>query len=154
MPAYQIFMNQLENSATETISFISLNHEALSRLSKEKLLSLSLQEMLSIQNYFRSEAREPKDIELETIAQTWSEHCKHKTFKGEILYTEESSEGKKEKVYDDLLEQTIVRATLELKKKFCLSVFEDNAGVISFDKKQAVAFKVETHNHPSALEPY
>lgn len=147
-------MNQVENSASETISFVSLNHEALARLSKDKLLSLSLEEMLAIQNYFRLEAREPKDIELETIAQTWSEHCKHKTFKGQIIYTEESSKGKKEKVYDDLLEETIVRATLELKKKFCLSVFEDNAGVISFDNKWAVAFKVETHNHPSALEPY
>lgn len=139
---------------TEKISLTSLDDVGLTKLSSERLLSLSLDEMRSVQRYFRSVGREPTDVELETIAQTWSEHCKHKTFRGIIDYTDEESDSVYCRGYDNLLKETIVRATKELNKRFCLSVFEDNAGIISFDKKSAIAFKVETHNHPSALEPY
>ena len=86
------------------------------------------------------------DIELETLAQTWSEHCVHKTFKGKYRY-----EGT---VIDNLLKSTIIKATHDLNKPWCISVFEDNAGVIEFDDQWALCFKVETHNHPSAVEPY
>ena len=120
--------------------------EELMRISRDRLLSLNLEEMKAIQKYFRKIGREPTDVELETLAQTWSEHCVHKTFKGTIVY-----EGQEIR---NLLKSTVMRATEELARPWCLSVFVDNAGVIAFDEDWAVCFKVETHNHPSALEPY
>ena len=106
----------------------------------------SAPEMAAIVSYYRRLGREPTDVELETLAQTWSEHCVHKTFKARI-----SSNGE---VIDNLLRSTIMKATRELDRPWCLSVFEDNAGVIDFDGRWALCFKVETHNHPSAVEPY
>jgi phosphoribosylformylglycinamidine synthase II len=103
-------------------------------------------ELDAIIGYFRKEGRNPTDVELETLAQTWSEHCVHKTFKGSIRLSET--------LIDNLLKSTIMKATQELAKPWCLSVFEDNAGVIDFDGRWALCFKVETHNHPSAVEPY
>jgi phosphoribosylformylglycinamidine synthase II len=103
-------------------------------------------ELRAIIGYFREQSRNPTDVELETLYQTWSEHCVHKTFKGRI-----SMGGQ---TIDNLLRSTIARATRELDKPWCLSVFMDNAGVIDFDGQWALCFKVETHNHPSAVEPY
>ena len=103
-------------------------------------------EFQAILGYFQQQGRNPTDVELETLAQTWSEHCVHKTFRGRINYNG--------KIIDNLLKSTIARATNELGKPWCLSVFMDNAGVIDFDGQWALCFKVETHNHPSALEPY
>jgi len=122
----------------------------LIKLSKDNILSLSLPEMKEIQKYFRGIKRDPTDVELETIAQTWSEHCKHKTLTGNIEFT---FSGKK-KIYRNLLKETVFKATQELNKPWCISVFKDNAGIIDFDDDNGIAFKVETHNHPSALEPY
>ena len=98
----------------------------------------------------RPPKREPSLAEIETIAQTWSEHCKHKTFTGPIRYTE----GKKTRLIKNLFIGDDRLATKKLKKPWCLSVFKDNAGVVAFGKKWALAFKVETHNHPCAVEPY
>lgn len=132
----------------------------LERLSREGLLSLTLEEMKKIQAHFDEQGRNPTDMELETIAQTWSEHCYHKTFRGRYTYSEERVGSETpllksgERVFENLLKDTIVRATNELQVPWCLSVFKDNAGVIAFDEQDAVCFKVETHNHPSALEPY
>jgi len=120
--------------------------EGLMRISREGGLSLSLCEMKAIQQHFASLGKEPTDIELETIAQTWSEHCVHKTFRGPVDF-----DGEK---IANLLKETIVRATREIDKPWCISVFEDNAGIIEFDERYGVCFKVETHNHPSAIEPY
>ncbi|MDO8568423.1 MAG: phosphoribosylformylglycinamidine synthase subunit PurL, partial [Dehalococcoidales bacterium] len=103
-------------------------------------------EFRAVAGYFASQKRDPTDIELETLAQTWSEHCVHKTFRGKIKFGP--------KTIDNLLKSTIIKSTRELNKPWCLSVFEDNAGVIDFDGRWALCFKVETHNHPSALEPY
>ncbi len=103
-------------------------------------------ELEAITGHFNCQARNPTDVELETLAQTWSEHCVHKTFKGRIKYGDVT--------IDNLLKNTIMKATEELNKPWCLSVFEDNAGVIDFDGRWALCFKVETHNHPSAVEPY
>lgn len=103
-------------------------------------------ELQAIIAYYRQQGRNPTDVELETLAQTWSEHCVHKTFKGKFI-----SNGR---TIDNLLKSTIIKATRELDKPWCLSVFVDNAGVIDFDGRWALCFKVETHNHPSALEPY
>ena len=122
----------------------------LRALGAERHLSLNDAEWAVIQAHFKGLKREPTLAEIETIAQTWSEHCKHKTFTSPIRYTE----GKKTRTIKNLFQETIVAATEALKKPWCLSVFEDNAGVVAFGKKWALAFKAETHNHPSALEPY
>lgn len=128
-----------------------LQRDDLARLSTDGQLYLSLPEMLAIQKYFSDQGRNPTDIELETLAQTWSEHCVHKTFRGRIRYTEL---GKDEELIDNLLKSTIAKVTHELNPDWCWSVFVDNAGVIEFDDDTGIAFKVETHNHPSAIEPY
>ncbi|MEK6646125.1 MAG: phosphoribosylformylglycinamidine synthase subunit PurL [Candidatus Firestonebacteria bacterium] len=128
------------------IDILNASNEKLLEISKNGLLSLNLDEMQVIQRYYKKLHRNPTDIELETIAQTWSEHCNHKSLKGIINY-----DGK---IIDNLLKNTIIKVTKELNKKWCVSVFKDNAGIIKFDDKFNVVFKVETHNHPSAIEPY
>jgi len=127
-----------------------LDEEGLVRLSKEKDMFLNVIEMKTIQEYFRRIGREPTDIELEAIAQTWSEHCVHKTFRSQIDMDFEGEQIH----FDNLLKETVFKATKDLNKPWCISVFADNAGVIEFDDESAVCFKVETHNHPSALDPY
>ncbi len=105
--------------------------------------------MLEIRNYFRKKGRTPTDLEIESLAQTWSEHCKHTIFAASL--DEDVPEG---------LYKTYIRAaTEEVRKKkgskdFCLSVFVDNSGGIDFDKKYLITHKVETHNSPSALDPF
>ncbi len=94
-------------------------------------------------------------MELETLAQTWSEHCSHKTLAGPIAYEDE----KGPRQFRNMLRETIFAATEKIRADlgpddWCVSVFEDNAGVVRFDDHYHVVFKVETHNHPSALEPY
>ena len=140
-----------------------LTHVAIRDLSDNQLLELSrkghlfldLREMQAIQNYFRQEGRDPTDAELETLAQTWSEHCVHKTLKATVDFTDESAPGEsRATIIDNLIKQTVFRATMELNKPWTLSVFKDNAGVIAFDEQHAVCMKVETHNRPSAIEPY
>ena len=130
-----------------------LDDEGLVRLSTEGALSLNLTEMKAVQAHYAEEGREPSLCELETIAQTWSEHCQHKTFRGLIEMDGE--------VIDNLLKSTIAKATFELDKDWCVSVFHDNAGVVEFEPDVdperggwCLAVKVETHNHPSAIDPY
>lgn len=144
-----------------------LNEGALEKLSRDAHLFLSVAEMIAIREHFRALGREPTDVELETLAQTWSEHCVHKTLKSEIEYSGAPLPGPDGAPpaaahtthrYENLLRDTIARATRELQAAGrgpeCLSVFVDNAGVVGFDERYGVAFKVETHNHPSAIEPY
>ncbi len=132
-------------------------------LSREGQLYLNLEEMRAIRDSFRRLKREPTDCELETIAQTWSEHCVHKTFRGNVAYREalgpKTGSPRKTKkignrIIKNLLKETVMKATRELKKPSCVSVFRDNSGIVTFDEKYNICFKVETHNHPSALEPY
>ena len=127
-----------------------LDDDGLIALSKDKDLFLDLVEMQTIQRYYQQLDREPTDIELETLAQTWSEHCVHKTLKSSVDMLLDG----KEVHYDNLLKETVFAATKELDKEWCISVFDDNAGVVEFDEDSAICFKVETHNHPSALDPY
>ncbi|MHC4416793.1 MAG: phosphoribosylformylglycinamidine synthase subunit PurS, partial [Planctomycetota bacterium] len=150
------------------IAIDGMDDRALASLSRDAHLFLSLPEMKAIQAEFRRLGRDPREIELETIAQTWSEHCVHKTLKSQITYRgkdapawasrpghELSADGSV--AICNLLKSTIVAATETLMADeidWCLSVFVDNAGVVAFDDEHAVCFKVETHNHPSALEPY
>ena len=129
-----------------TIDIASADDDTLMATSKDRGLSLNLAEMQTIQKHFASLGRDPTDVELETLAQTWSEHCVHKTFRGLIDYEGET--------IDNLLKSTLARVTSELDRPWCLSVFVDNSGVIAFDEDNGVCFKVETHNHPSAIEPY
>jgi phosphoribosylformylglycinamidine synthase II len=130
----------------EIVSIRTVDDATLAEISRSRGLSLNVEEMRRIQEHFVSLDREPTDIELETLAQTWSEHCVHKTFKGKYEY-----DGK---TIDNLMKHTIFKATKDLDRDWCVSVFADNAGIIKFDDENNVCFKVETHNHPSALEPY
>jgi phosphoribosylformylglycinamidine synthase len=127
-----------------------LSDEQLLATSRRYVLALNLAEMQAIRAHFLGLGRPPRLGELETIAQTWSEHCKHKTLTGPIDYTEG---GRTERI-GNLLKETIFAATRELNRDWCVSVFQDNAGVVRFDERNDVCFKVETHNHPSAIEPY
>lgn len=133
-----------------------LTDDELVRLSREAHLFLSLAEMRAIRDHFAKLNREPTDLELETLAQTWSEHCVHKTLKSSIVYRGEDfgRPGTIEVRFDNLLKDTIIAATAKLNRDWCLSVFVDNAGIVAFDEEYGIAFKVETHNHPSAIEPY
>ena len=134
----------------KTIDITILNGQQLVEISKKMDLFLNLTEMQTIQNYYKTLGREPTDVELETLAQTWSEHCVHKTLKSSIDF---DFNGQKIH-FDNLIKDTVFKATKQLDKPWCISVFKDNAGVIEFDETDAVCFKVETHNHPSALDPY
>lgn len=128
------------------INILEADGEKLLKISQEMGLGLNLEEMMVIQQYFSRKRRNPTDVELQTIGQTWSEHCFHKTFKGEITFGRNQIDG--------LFNTYIAKVTKELKPSWCLSVFEDNAGIIEFENGYAVAVKVETHNHPSAIEPF
>ncbi|MCC7407146.1 MAG: phosphoribosylformylglycinamidine synthase subunit PurS [Phycisphaeraceae bacterium] len=160
------------------VPILNLDDAGLAKLSRDGHLFLSLDEMKAVQEYFRGRGAEPTDIELETLAQTWSEHCVHKTLKARVEYTqtgsvEEGTPGPRQwmdrpnhsiqpdgsLVIDNLLKSTIAAATGKLMaqephKSWCVSVFKDNSGVVRFDDQDAVCIKVETHNHPSAIEPY
>ena len=138
------------------VAIREMDDEALKRLSKEGQLYLSLVEMQTIRQQFRDLGREPTDIELETVAQTWSEHCSHKTLAGRIAYRDPE---RGEIRFENMLKETVFAATQQIRKQlgaddWCVSVFKDNAGIVRFNDEFDVCIKVETHNHPSALEPY
>ncbi len=142
-----------------TVPIRDLDDDGLVRISQQGQLALTLDEMKTIQAHYREQGREPTDCELETIAQTWSEHCSHKTLKGRIAYTETIDGATKTTNYGNMLKETIFAATQAIRAKlgaddWCVSVFADNAGVVKFDDKFHACIKVETHNRPSAIEPY
>ena len=140
--------------------------EEMMRINRERTWALSRDELMTIRRYFlREEVKEarraagldesPTDVEMEVLAQTWSEHCKHKIFNATIDY-EENGEVR---TIDSLFKTYIVGSTEKIRQQkgrndFCLSVFKDNAGIIRFNRKSNLAYKVETHNTPSALDPY
>jgi phosphoribosylformylglycinamidine synthase II len=148
----------------ETRSYdLHIPDEELLELSKGRVLALSVGELLHLRSYFdREKVRKqreavgigchPTDVELEVFAQTHSEHCKHKIFNATIEYRE----GGKSRRIESLFRTYIMRVTEEIAKRkdWLLSVFKDNAGVIRFNNEYNLAFKVETHNSPSALDPY
>lgn len=144
------------SSHVERIAVTTMSDEVLLEFSKSGLLALNLDEMRSIQSHFRTLEREPTDVELETLAQTWSEHCSHKTFRATIQYRELDSKGTvlHEETIPNLLKQYIMRATNEIAAPWVVSAFSDNAGIVRFTDTHDLAFKVETHNHPSAIEPF
>ena len=152
-----------------TVRSIDLNvsAEQLMKISRDGMLALGLEEMTALQSHVNDPrvrqiragiglGPELTDVELEALAQTWSEHCKHKIFSARIDYEDEN--GNRETI-DSLFKTYIVGATRDIRKNmgekdFCLSVFKDNAGVIRFNDDWSLVFKVETHNSPSALDPY
>jgi len=138
------------------VQLVGRSDHELAKLSRQAHLFLSLAEMRAVRDHFTAIGRDPTDLELETLAQTWSEHCVHKTLKSAYEY-EGLDFGKPGRVtarFDNLLKDTIAKATRDLDRDWCLSVFVDNAGIIAFDDDFGIAFKAETHNHPSAIEPY
>jgi len=146
---------------------LEVSDEELIRISREGVLALSLEEMKVIQAHFRDPevrrrrrelglSERPTDVELECLAQTWSEHCKHKIFSAIVDYRDE--QGNRTEIRS-LFRSYIQKATADVRamlgeRDFCLSVFRDNAGVIRFTDDWSLVFKVETHNSPSALDPY
>lgn len=149
---------------------LNISDSDLESLSRDRLLALSLEEMKVVQKHFKNKRHKqeretvglpenPTDVEMEVIAQTWSEHCKHKIFNARIEHAEETADKKMpvhHKVVNSLYKTYIKGATKKLspQRPDLLSVFEDNSGIVKWDENWGVCFKVETHNSPSALEPY
>ncbi len=127
---------------------LNVSDQELEKISRDGIdgngtLGLSLAAMKAIKDYFKKLGRNPYDIELESLAQTWSEHCKHNIFCSPI-----------DEIKDGLYAHYIKRATREINSDICVSVFSDNAGGIIFDDDYLIVDKVETHNSPSALDPF
>lgn len=126
-------------------------HVPIATLSDAELLALSdaglhldLAEMHAIRDYFDEIGRMPTDLELEALAQTWSEHCVHKTFKRPL-------------VVDGIPKPPLMTRLKEASRRHAdlvVSAFVDNSGVLAFYDGWGLAGKVETHNSPSAIEPY
>ena len=143
----------------ETVN-LDIGDTELTRIGKEGIvdpltgqrrgpLALDLAQMHAIRNYFKAQGRMPKDIEIESLAQTWSEHCKHTIFASPM----------DDDVPNGLYKTFIQAATNKIRaengdKDICVTVFTDNSGAIIFDDTYLVTHKVETHNSPSALDPF
>ncbi|MGD9941157.1 MAG: AIR synthase-related protein, partial [Clostridia bacterium] len=148
----------------ETIAVAAMDDAALLALSADRLLALSLEEMQSVRDWFgRPEVKagrlaaglpeDATDVEIEMIAQTWSEHCKHKIFNADIVYEEPGQPAETiRSLYKSYIKQTT--ADLVPHRDFLRSVFTDNAGVVAFHEGSVLCVKAETHNSPSALDPY
>ncbi|MGI9623678.1 MAG: phosphoribosylformylglycinamidine synthase subunit PurL [Acidimicrobiales bacterium] len=136
------------------VPLAGLSEAELEQLSRERVLSLDVPEMATIQAHFGNLERAPTDAELETLAQTWSEHCVHKTFRATIELTHTSADGVTTTSTHNGLLKALRDATEEIDPWWLRSAFVDDAGIIAFDDANDLAFKVETHNHPSALEPF
>ncbi len=132
----------------------------LSRIGKEGIcdpesgqrrgpLALDLSQMHAIRDYFSKKGRKPTDVELESLAQTWSEHCKHTIFASAM--DDDVPRG----LYKTFIQAATNRIREERgKDDICVTVFTDNSGAILFDDQYLVTHKVETHNSPSALDPF
>jgi phosphoribosylformylglycinamidine synthase len=148
----------------ETVPLRGADDARLLEISREGLLALSLEEMQAVRAHFVGRGRDPTDGELEVLAQTWSEHCKHKIFASPIEYTD--PEGVTTLIERGLFRTHVRGATEEVARArqaagmdppgepFLVSVFHDNAGVVRFTERDHLVYKVETHNSPSALDPY
>jgi phosphoribosylformylglycinamidine synthase len=159
-----------------TVLLRAADDAELERISRAGVLALDLSEMRAIRDHFAALGRDPRDGELETLAQTWSEHCSHKTFKAKVRYRVDGQaggqgHGESDALYpmlhmleqgeaeiDSLIKTFLMVATQKVLAEkgagWVLSAFVDNAGIIAFTDDYEVSFKVETHNHPSALEPF
>jgi phosphoribosylformylglycinamidine synthase len=149
-----VFPGEAEASArVERVPILDRDDAGLLACSAERRAALDLAEMQAIRAYFTGLGRDPTDIEFEMIAQTWSEHCVHKTFKARIAVDAPQSAGCPAQV-DNILDTYIRRATAEIAAPWVISAFVDNAGIVEFGPGHELSIKVETHNHPSAIEPF
>ncbi len=155
------FPSEAEASArVDRLRICGCDDEALLALSQERRAALDLTEMRAIQRYCEAEGRDLTDIEFEMIAQTWSEHCVHKTFKARVEienYADLPAQFKGAYpggVVDNLMRTFLKAATDRIAAPWVRSAFVDNAGIVAFDGANEISFKVETHNHPSAIEPF
>jgi len=141
---------------------LEVSDEELTEINRRRVLALTLAELQTIRAYYRNTSASrvaeglpsgPTDVELECLAQTWSEHCKHKIFNAKVSYEDEN--GNIEYI-DSCFKSFIMRGTKELQEEldWLVSVFHDNAGIVRFNKDLDLVFKVETHNSPAALDPY
>ncbi len=149
---------------------LDVDDETLRKISKDMLLSLNLEEMKAIREYYCQDRtrtirkqndlpQEPTDCEMEVLAQTWSEHCKHKEFSASISYN--NLETGEEETIDSLFKSYIRKSTEIVRERlknagnnWLLKIFTDNAGVVKIDDESVFVWKVETHNSPSAIDPY
>ncbi|MGE0615636.1 MAG: AIR synthase-related protein [Bacteriovoracia bacterium] len=162
---------QAKAAPVMTYDLGKLSDKQLEELSRKSLWALTLAEMQAIRGHYNDPATQqkrqamglglPTDVEMEVLAQTWSEHCKHKLFNARIAYSEniaeESARGVSTRIpkkVESLFQETVAGTTREIERPWLLSVFKDNAGIVAFDEEDAVCVKVETHNSPSALDPY
>lgn len=148
------FPEEAESSGqVETIAIRNLSDHELLVLSKDRRAALDLAEMQAIHAYCQKENRDLTDVEFETIAQTWSEHCVHKTFKANIGIRYSNDESRISNI-DSIIKTYLKSATDKINAPWVISAFVDNAGIIDFDDEFEISFKAETHNHPSAIEPF
>jgi phosphoribosylformylglycinamidine synthase subunit PurSL len=152
------FPEEVESSGqVETIAIRNLSDNELLALSKDRRAALDLAEMQAIRAYCQKENRDLTDVEFETIAQTWSEHCVHKTFKAKVTIDDRRQTTDiygPSSVVNGLIKTYLKSATEEINAPWVISAFVDNAGIIDFDDEFEISFKAETHNHPSAIEPF
>ena len=130
----------------QSLRLISIDEKKAYQLCRRLKTGLSAREVSAVRTHFRKLGRDPTEIELHTIAQTWSEHCFHKIFKSKIKNGSRTING--------LLQDYIKKGTEELSPRWVVSAFSDNAGIVKFEDTISIAAKVETHNHPSAIEPF
>jgi phosphoribosylformylglycinamidine synthase II len=152
---------------------LDLNDKELEDLSIERCLALTTGELTEINNFYKTEVVKksrikaglpscPTDVELEVLAQTWSEHCKHKIFAASIDYKENTKPKygpalgsfKVNSLFKECIKDTTEKIKKDRGLDWLISVFSDNAGIVRFDKNVDLCFKAETHNSPSALDPY
>ncbi|MBC7427303.1 MAG: phosphoribosylformylglycinamidine synthase [Bacteriovorax sp.] len=157
-----VFPNvQITASKSEMID-LTVDDSVIAKMNQDNCWALSVDELTYIKSYYKNLGRNPSDVEMEVIAQSWSEHCKHKIFSSEITYSESNlPEGVKpigDKKINGIFKSLIRGSTLKIKEErklpWLISIFHDNAGIVRFDDKVDVCIKVETHNSPSALDPY
>ena len=174
-PGFEAKAARVTGQASDEVTVIPLStmsDQEMTDFSRSNTLALSLREMHDIRDYYADPAiraereamgmpADPTDAEIEVLAQTWSEHCKHKIFSAKISY--ENTETGKTSELSSLYKTFIQGSTKQIRERnaaireggdYCLSVFKDNAGVISFSETMNVCVKMETHNSPSALDPY
>lgn len=145
------FSLQLTNKPEVKIyEILNASDDALMKLSKDNCWALSMDEMKIIRAHYQTLKRNPTDVEIEMLAQTWSEHCKHKIFNAEIDYEDDQQKLK----VNSLFKEFIKAPTYKMNKSWAVSLFDDNAGVVRFREGMDLCIKVETHNSPSALDPY
>jgi len=137
---------------TETITVVGTSDDDLLAITDGRRLGLNLVEMQQVRSHFTGLDRNPTDAEIETIAQTWSEHCAHKTFRASIEVQDQN--GQVVEQVNGLLNHYLRAATDTIDAPWVHSAFVDNAGLVRFDEDYDIALKAETHNHPSALEPF